>query len=314
MANPQSNVALSGQRLYDVLHNQLNIPWKHSVTIIRSAKALAHPVEYLKRRSYARELLRKPTPYVHSVPHADGYRIFKPDDLPGAREAAAACARIFDQLQADAGPDGSLGRNRKRHFQAIFSGTDFLPYPEVTRFAVSRPVLEAAVGYFGTVPILSTICMFWSAKNDTRISSQQFHVDGEDVTQLKLFLNVWDVGDENGPLTFFPAAPTSSILKAASRQKRLNAGNEAFDDELVFSGSQGCEPVRVTGPAGSGVFLDTSRCIHFGSRGNTQERLILMLKYVPFNSARESSNTIESTDWIATDGDDDLQRLVLGAQ
>jgi hypothetical protein len=160
--------------------------------------------------------------------------------------------------------------------------------------------------------LIATMCMFWSAKNDSLISSQRYHLDGEDVTQLKLFLNVWDVDEESGPLTFFPAAPTRAILNVAGRQKNVKTGDVTFEDEVVLAGAGGEPPVQVMGVAGSGVLLDTSRCIHYGSRGNRRERLILMLKYVPCNFARESNSSIGATDWLATEQDDALQRLVLG--
>ena len=40
--------------------------------------------------------------------------------------------------------------------------------------------------------------------------------------------------------------------------------------------------MKATGPAGKGLMLDTSRCLHYGSRGNTIERLVLMFQYTSF--------------------------------
>jgi hypothetical protein len=172
-------------------------------------------------------------------------------------------------------------------------------------------VLEVAAGYFGSAPILSSICLFWSVINDSVVSSQKWHVDGEDTRQLKLFVNSWDLADENGPLTFYPASTTNTILDKAARSTRLNAAEANFDDDFIDAGTSRQPPIKVVGEAGAGVFIDTSRCIHFGSRRNSKERLMLMVQYAPYNLARESTVALGSTDWIPHDPADPLQRLAL---
>jgi hypothetical protein len=298
-----------GQRLYGLLHDKLHLPWVHSVRFVRWIKTVKSPVEYLQRKHAASKLQKQASPFAGRV--ADGYWLFGRDELPGSRAAASACARMFDDMMKKEGSDGATGKNKKKHLRAVLSGQDFEGCPEVLEFALSKPVIDVAASYFRSAPVLSSICLFWSVKNDTNISSQQFHIDGEDLTQLKLFLNVWDVDDETGPLTFLSARSTSEVLRHASKEIRLNAGESRFDDELVDSASRTQAPIAVKGPAGAGVFLDTSRCLHFGSRGNTKERLVLMIKYAPYNLARESATAIRSTDWIKLRDADDLQRLAL---
>jgi hypothetical protein len=297
-----------GHRWYNWLDEKWKVPWAYGVRIVRGAKTLQSPLEYMQRKAAARRVSGSST-FAGKVAEADGYWSFGPDELPGAKAAAAECARIFDELQ-DSGRLHEV-RNRKNHLRAILRGEDFARYPEVGRFSLSRPALEVAAGYFGSAAVLSSICLFWSVKNETVISSQKFHFDGEDVRQLKLFLNVWDHDDAHGPLTFFPASTSADILRKAEREKQLNVGVVVFEDPFVTSGSNGQPPVRVVGEAGSGVFLDTSRCIHYGSRCNSEERLMLMIQYAPYNMARESSVDLGSTDWIPLERSDELQRLAL---
>ena len=308
MAATKHYEGLFGHRCFNLLHLRLNLPWLYSVRLVRAAKTLRSPSQYLRRKLAARPVMARP--WAGKVDHSAGYWLFGPDELPGATAAAAVSARIFDDLQRN----GSLHEyrnNKKKHLRALLKGDQFRSYPEVMRFALSEPVLEAATGYFGTVPILCSVALFWSVKNDTTVSSQRFHFDGEDVRQLKLFLNVWDLDDEHGPVTFFPAPATRKIMRHAGRNGRLNAGTSAFDDSFVMATSNGHEPIRLVGKAGTGAFVDTSRCMHYGSRGNSKDRLMLILQFAPYNLAREFTIDLGSIDWLTLEQRENLQSLAL---
>jgi hypothetical protein len=308
MAQTQSYKSAFGHRLYNWLDDR-HVPWAYGIRIVRGAKTLKSPREYLQRKAEAARVDAS-SPYSHMIKEADGYCFFRPDQLPGAKETASACAAIFDELQESGALQEARG-NKKKHLRAIVKGEEFARYPEIGRFALSQPVLDATASYFGSAAILSSICLFWSLKTDTVISSQKYHVDGEDVRQLKLWVNVWDVTEEHGPLTFYSASDTDEILKNCDRQQKLNLGNINFNDDFVQAHAKGRTPVQALGEAGSGLFIDTSRCLHFGSRRNSKERLMLMIQYAPYNLARESTIDLGSTDWIPYERDNTLQRLAL---
>lgn len=300
-----------GRDLYRFLHERLHLPWAYSVALVRAAKTAARPVEHARRRSQAARLLREPSDFKNKISESRGVWVFDPDELPGAKAAASACAKLFDERfsqESSAPPDGT---NRKKHLRALIPADELAQNDAILQFALSRPLLEAATSYFGSAPVLSAISLFLTTKNSSQISSQLFHLDGEDVTQLKLFVNVWDTGEQQGPFTTLTAARTSELLGQVDRKKRLNRGDMSFDDDFVLSGTGEDQIVRFTGKAGSGGFVDTSRCLHYGSRGNAKERLVLMIKYTPFNSARESATSFRSSDWVPAGEYDDLQRLAL---
>jgi hypothetical protein len=301
---------LFGHRFYNKLDRQFaNMPWAYKVRIVRGVKTLKSPIEYVQRRTSARRVMAS-SPFAHRVTEDNGYWLFGSDEIPGAKEAAATTVRAYEDLKQSGALYEQKG-NKKQHLRAVLRGDDFAKYPEIGKFVVSRPVLEVAAGYFGSAPILSSICLFWSMINDSVVSSQKWHIDGEDTRQLKLFVNSWDLADEHGPLTFFPASTTTSILDKAARSTRLNAAEANFDDDFIDASTSRQAPIKVVGEAGAGVFIDTSRCIHFGSRRNSKERLMLMVQYAPYNLARESTVALGSTDWIPHDPTDPLQRLAL---
>jgi hypothetical protein len=293
-----------GRRLYHTLHSQLGVPWAPSIRLIRAAKTLRRPFEHRYRRKIARRLLDD-SAFASKVSRKEGYWQFSACELPGAREVATYCSALLDEQ-----PESS-SRNKKQHLQALLSGRDFRKHQVVLDFALSRPVIEAAAGYFETAPVLYSIVLFWTPPNDTILSSQRYHLDGEDLSQLKLFVNVKEVGPANGPLSFLSAPVTKEVLDSLSRHRRLNAATETFDDDLVSQGTKGQGPIAAIGPAGSGVFVDTSRCLHYGSRKNTEGRCVLMIKYGLSNMARESNSEMADTSWINLERTDELQKLAL---
>ena len=54
---------------------------------------------------------------------------------------------------------------------------------------------------------------------------------------------------------------------------------EEVPDEVIFSYAKPSDVRRFTGKAGTSIFVDTSRCFHFGRRQQSKERLMLMIQY-----------------------------------
>ena len=94
----------------------------------------------------------------------------------------------------------------------------------------------------------------------------------------------------SGPLTFVAADVTKRVLRALGRE----AHETWYDDEQILSR---CEPAAVqalTGEAGSGAFVDTSRCLHFGSRTRAGRRAVLMLNFVPCPDAQVEKGKMDA--------------------
>jgi hypothetical protein len=125
------------------------------------------------------------------------------------------------------------------------------------------------------------------------VSSQLFHVDPEGLTQVKFFINVFDVGEGEGPFTFIPADETARIIYEVNLLRQQHGKQHAgryLDDEISAVGADG-SIVRVTGPRGSGVAVDTSRCLHLGSRVSPGSfRLCL---YIQYCTTRERGNAFD---------------------
>jgi len=141
-----------------------------------------------------------------------------------------------------------------------------------------------ATRYLGGVPYLCRVDLVYSLPRPTadNMASQLFHVDPEGLTQVKFFIHMYDVGDSEGPFTFIPADETERIIAEvrALRRRQGKPHSGRYLDEEIDAVGGASSIVRIEGPTGDGIAIDTSRCLHMGSRVRPGAfRLCLYLQY-----------------------------------
>ncbi len=219
-------------------------------------------------------------------------------------DVIATCRRIFDSKGGRAddtsmapAADSHLGGRRMKgdYLRNLLSNDDLLRNPLLVDFALSDGALGMAASYLGTIPYLNRVDLLYSLPRagDDKVSSQLFHVDPEGLTQVKFFINVFDVGEGEGPFTFIPADETARIIRDVAalrtRQGKQHAGRYLDDEISAVGANDGI--VCVMGPQGSGVAVDTSRCLHLGSRVSPGSfRLCL---YIQYCTTRELGNAFD---------------------
>lgn len=195
--------------------------------------------------------------------------------IPEALAAAQALDHYFEHMK-EQGRVTLDGQHRKGYFlRPIARDDELLVLPEVRNFILCDEIVNLASHYLGEVPVLSGLLLQWSPPNGSCVESQMYHYDAEDTTQLKVLLLVKDVTADCGPFTYVKAPSSEKIIRTRRQSKRL-------DDETV-EGVVGTEAIcRVMGGQGSVAAVDTSRCLHYGSRGNRRERLMLFAQFTKF--------------------------------
>jgi hypothetical protein len=204
----------------------------------------------------------------------DGYALLPPGSLPGSDEIIPVALRLFAEkkrkLEAAAGPDTALHAKKWAFLRSVLTNEDLAAHPELVDFALSDGLLSLVTNYLGTIPNLNRIDLLYSVAHggDDAISSQIYHLDPEGMRQAKLFLNLRDVGPDEGPFTFIPASESRRIVHAIKQRRSTEdelVQGRYLDREIAEVG--GLEKaVAVAGPVGSAALVDTSRCLHFGSR------------------------------------------------
>ena len=287
------------------IRHRLALPRQVANPVVRGLKHILNPAETAERTRIAREL---GAPDETGLALArDGYVTFERGRFPQLQEALAEYTDKFMAVIAAASEQHLNESANKEFLINALLNEQFHDFPKVLEFAVSRPVLELATRYLGRVPLLTAVSLWWNPPNSSLQQSQLFHCDGEDARQLKFLFNVSEVTPESGPFTLIPAGMSEHLRT----NQNIEAGNKVKDRVIENAGGMS-ECVTVTGPPGEGACVDACRLLHYGSRGNTKTRVMLMLRYND-----HLAPNVDIPNWHLRAGElngplDGMQQLALG--
>jgi len=235
-----------------------------------------------------------------------GFRLLAPDHFGDMAGVISTCRQLFESKVARAdSAAGSQGSERDGHLRVremkgeylrnLLSNDDLQRHPLLVDFALSDAAMGMATSYLSTIPYLNRVDLLYSVSKPgvEKVSSQLFHVDPEGLTQVKFFINVFDVEDAEGPFTFISADETARVIREVAALRRTQGKQHTgryLDDEIAAVGASHAI-VRVKGPQGSGVAVDTSRCLHLGSR--VQPGAFRLCLYLQYCTTREHGNAFD---------------------
>lgn len=260
--------------------------------VIESAVVVAHPADFACRRRLARRVSRT-SPWRGFIPQSTGYRITEPRELPGADAVVRECRKIYNQWRKDhkvETPDrlrylNLLSSNPLGERRGVIAA-DLREHPEIQNFVLGPALSEITADYIGEVPVVATVQLLLSPPNVSLEGPQKLHLDYGAPKDLTTFLAINDVDEDCGPLSFFPANVSEMIRKKVDfRYKRL-------EDEIAFAIAGRDSLLKATGKAGTCAMVDTARCIHYGSRGNSKDRLVLQVRYMTRFSSSDHANAL----------------------
>lgn len=290
--------------LHKLLHKHLRIPRQMIQPFLMAGKIARSPGQYRLRKRLAQENVATNKKRM-IIPDKDGYRFFEADDIPEIDSLVEYCTMVYHESRKLFSPEYLQKHPTKRFLLPILEGAEFCRHPQLIQFMVSRPILDSVTGYLGTVPRLIGARLCWSPPNETARSSQLFHFDYEDLRQLKVFINIFETKEDQGPLTFIPAEVSAQIQRLIRRVSRVS-------DERIYDAGGKNKEVKLVGPAGSGAFLDTSRCLHYGSRFNRRDRLVLIIQFLNIYTAYQSTAPFQVPPDLPGLNLDPVQKLALG--
>jgi hypothetical protein len=251
-----------------------------------------------------------------SIPSEKGFLVLPPQTI----EQAAPVISAGNELIESIGHERLLAEHNPKN-DTMSRG--FIPKDAKTlespymRFALSEDILAPIAAYLDVVPILINIDIWYAyAPPSTKgpRNAQLWHLDGDDTTQVKVWIHLQDVVPESGPLTALDA----SLSEEFAEQTEYDSSVEyRIPDEKVAGFADSELLTLFEGPAGTVDFVDTSRCFHFGSRveEGAPVRRVFFAKYVTPYAFRFKRDHREEAPYrhLAAESSPELESLALGA-
>ncbi|MEX2298755.1 MAG: hypothetical protein WD715_15180 [Dongiaceae bacterium] len=287
------------------LAKRLGVPRVPAIRISRAVSIGMNPFPYLHRPELARQM-GAATGDAIAIDPARACAAIAPDRLREIAPAVKQGMEVFRESERT----GALqrydhGASRKEFLVYATQKRATAQYLDIMRLALARPILDAVSRYLGAVPILSDVSVMVSLPNLSEIGSQLYHLDFADDRQVKLFVCVDDVTDDHGPFTFLPGDESERVVEGLNYDRGRLTIEEV--DRFLGPGRE----VRLTGQPGQGMLVDTSCCLHYGSRQNSKTRIMLLIQYTDIY-APELSPADWPVDTLVRALDlDEIQRLAI---
>jgi hypothetical protein len=268
----------------------------------RAAKSVRVHNERSQRRQMLSAIRRKPE-LDHLVGEQAGYAKIPFGMIPAVEPSIRLAQRILEQQRDMPWPD------KKQQLKVISQPDLYEDAPEFFDLALSDEILQIASEYLGEVPTLLRIKLWWTPINTKLSGSQLFHRDGMHwmQRQAKFLFIMNDVGPDSGPFTFLPADISRKV--AGSLGSILE--QERVTDEMVYNHASESDAIALTGTAGTGAMVDTSRCFHFGARARGGERLMLMFNFMGALDAYSAGGLRRTAAFDKRFGNDPVRKLAV---
>ena len=246
----------------------------------------------------------------------DGWAVDTSGTLPHLGEML----RAADEVIAERGGTADVDDRYRAFFRNMIEVSDHERWPAFLDFASSPQIIATVADYLGFVPALSNtlpigVRMVESGKHLDALShlpprdSQVFHIDPYDHPMVYVIVLARDTTAEMGPFTFLPAAASQA---AAERLGYWSRGRPyRLEDEEIFSVADPADVRRLTYPRGTVLFIDTSRCFHYGARDGERPRFQAMLGYTSVCRSDFSEAYMPTPSFPVAAGDSRLKRLVV---
>jgi hypothetical protein len=211
----------------------------------------------------------------------DGFALDTSGSLPFLDEALTAA----DEVIAERAGKGKVDDRYRAFFRNLIEVDDHARWPQFLDFISSADAIEVVADYLGLIPALSKtlptgVRMVESGEHLDALSnlpprdSQVFHIDPYDHPMVYVIVLVRDCTPDAGPFTFLPASASERAAKELDYWSRGRPYR--LSDEEIYSVVDPGETVELTYPRGTVLFIDTSRCFHYGSRNGKRPRFQLM--------------------------------------
>ncbi|MAZ79979.1 MAG: hypothetical protein CMD72_04460 [Gammaproteobacteria bacterium] len=265
--------------MINILYNKIGSYSKNGSILLRAMgynlRKIVKYTELSKRKSV---INNKKLQTTFQVKEDDGFISFKgKDHLFYVEEVINIAKNEFSKLNTNA-----IDWKSKDHlYTGVLSNYKINEDSPIIKFALQKELINPIINYFGFVPVLSYVGVWFSPGiNTSHSSSQLFHCDQADVRQLKVFVYCSNVTEHDGPVNLIEANK-SKKLRYKLNYNYSDEG-QCLPDVVIKEHVSESEWIPQIGPEGTVTLSDTSRCFHFGSRlsEKSNERLLMAFQFL----------------------------------
>ena len=164
-----------------------------------------------------------------------------------------------------------------KSINVLLSSENFDVDSKAFKFITNENLIDIISNYLGLIPLLTHISYWYSPnQKDIENSSQEYHLDHEDIKQVKGFFLIDDVSDDSGPTIFLNSKNSKKILNKI--KYRTNENSKRIDESFINKEIE--NKIKCTGKKGTLFLIDTSNCFHCGSRKSDSPRKILAFQFI----------------------------------
>lgn len=245
----------------------------------------------------------------------DGWAIDTSQSLPGLDRLLDEAGQVVRERA------GKIHSGAQRpYFRNLLFSEDLQKYPSWLDFITSSEILATVTHYLKTIPVLSKtrppgVRFMESNQNldpdppGAFAQSQLYHLDLHDTPLVYVIVLIEDVTSECGPWTFLPASVSVRAADALGNQKR--GRSYRVTDEQMYRVVDEKEAIVFAYPKGTVLFIDSSRCFHYGSRMSYKPRLQMMYAYTSVCRCDFSQTFMQPEPYPIKKEDPALRRMVL---
>lgn len=281
--------------------------WRYGARARRHERAYAEEGESLLREHGGS--------FPPRVTMQDGWAIDTSRSLPGLERLLEQAAEVVRERSGKKYSDTQLP-----YFRNLFFLDDLQTYPAFLDFVLSPEVLATVMHYLKTVPVLSKTrppgLRFMESNQNLDPNppgpwseSQLYHLDLHDTPLVYVIVLIEDVSIECGPWTFLPASVSEKAARALGYQKRGQAYR--VTDEEMYGVIDRSEAIEFSYPKGTVLFIDSSRCFHYGSRLSYRPRFQMMYAYTSVCRSDFSQTFMRPFPYPVALTDSRLRKMVL---
>jgi hypothetical protein len=245
----------------------------------------------------------------------DGYYLDTSLTLPHLEEMLKQVDELLEERQAYT-PTAEY----RAFFRNLAKPDDVQRWPGILDFCTSSQLLATVCSYLRFIPAFSKtippgIRVVESGKHLDKLAdtpprdSQLFHIDPYATPMLYVIVLVKDCHANSGPFTWLGEADSQKAARALDYWDR--GVPYRMDDESIYSVVPPSASHRLIYPRGTVLYIDPSRCFHYGARDNDDPRYQLMVSYTsPVRS--DFSEAVRKGELLpGSTGDSRLRQLVL---